>query len=459
MYSVLFEKVIYPLIEARKPKGERKLPYLRFLCKTQWWSLEQLKELQLKRLHSLLSHAYSNVPYYHKIFNKLGLTPDSIKTVNDLIRLPILTKADVRNNIDDMIAKNYKKKDLFLNSTGGSTGEPLHFYTDRIAGSWNMAAAYRAWEWADYKIGDKMAYIWGAPQDISLHSSLKGKISDVLFRLKMLDAFNITQDTLQKFIREMRKFRPKVINAYASAAYIVARYLLEKGIEDIRPKAVLTTAEMLYDEQRETIEKAFSCPIYDYYSGRDTTLQATECSHHSGYHMSVETTVVEFIRNGQPVAPGELGEIILTDLTNYATPFIRYRIGDLGLPSNKRCPCGRGLPLMKKVIGRVTDFMITPDGACIHGEFFTHLFYETNGIVQFQLTQNRYNKLLLKIVKGDRYDKNELEALLVKMKKRCGSDTMIDVKFVNYIPVSKSGKRIFVRNEMKQFGLMGDEKQ
>lgn len=305
MYSILFEKVIYPLIEARKPKGRRRLPYLRFLRKTEWWSLEQLKELQLKRLRSLLSHAYSNVPYYRKIFNKLTITPGDIKAANDLIKLPILTKADVRNNIEDMIAKNYKKKDLFLNATGGSTGEPLHFYTDRIVGAWNMATAYRAWQWSGYNIGDKIAYIWGAPQDVSPHRRLKGKVRDALFQTKMLDAFNITEDTLHKFIREMRRFRPKVINAYASVAYMVARYLLEKGIKDIRPKAVLTTAEMLYDEQRETVEKAFSCPIYDYYSGRDTTLQATECSHHSGYHMSVETTVVEFIRNGQPVTLGE----------------------------------------------------------------------------------------------------------------------------------------------------------
>lgn len=452
MYSVLFEKVIYPLIEARKPKGKRKLPYLRFLRKTQWWSLEQLKELQLKRLHSLLSHAYSNVPYYHKIFNKLRLTPDSIKTANDLIKLPILTKADVRDNIDDMIAKNYKKEDLFLNSTGGSTGEPLHFYTDRIAGAWNMAAAYRAWEWAGYNIGDKMAYIWGAPQDISLHSSLKGKISDMLFRLKMLDAFNITQDTLQKFIREMRRFRPKVINVYASAAYIVARYLLEKGINDVHPKAVLTTAEKLYNYQREVIKEAFKCPVYDYYSGRDIILMAGECPEHAGYHMSAETAVVEFIRNAKPASANEIGKIIITDLTNFAMPFIRYDTGDLGSYTNEKCLCGRNLPLMRSIGGRLLDTIITPDGRYLIGEFFPAIFpdYAIKGIKEYQIIQTSKDELLIKIVRGHNFINSELNRYLKIIKSRLGSNMKIAVKFVKMIPLPISGKRRYVISKIEK---------
>jgi len=439
-YPILFEKVIYPLIEVRKPEKERILPYLHFLRRTQWWSLELLKALQLKRLHSLLSHAYSNVPYYRKIFNKLKLTPNNIKTVKDLAKLPVLTKADIRNNINDMIAKNYEKKELLLSSTGGSTGEPLQFYTNKVASAWNMAVAYRAWEWAGYNIGDKIAYIWGAPQDISLHGSLKEKIYDRLFRLKMLDAFNITYHTLDKFIEEMRRFKPKVINAYPSAVDIVAKYLLENRKEaDISPKAVLTSAEMLYPYQKKNIEKAFGCPTFDYYSGRETSLHATECSYHAGYHTSIETAVVEFIKDGQPVAPVELGEIVLTDLTNYAMPFIRYKIGDIGISSTRKCPCGRNLPLIEKVIGRTTDLIVKKDKGYVAGPALTLVVKKLHGIKQCQIIQEDLDNLTIKMVKGKEYSKKEIDYFLAEIKKFVGNMN-IKVVYVDTIPKERSGK-------------------
>ena len=446
--SIIMKNIVFPITQMRHPRDENIYTHLRMLRKTQWWTYSQLEQLQQKKLRALLEHAYENVPYYHKVFRELGLKPEDIKTTNDLTKLPLLTKEDIRNNIDKLVAKNYSKQKLIPYSTGGSTGEPMNFFVDKTALSWNMAAAYREWSWGGYNIGDKMAYLWGAPQDISHQTELKTKLVDLIRRRILLDAFNMTEKTLDKYAGILIKFKPTVINAYASAIYLMAQYVEKRGIEDIRPKAILTSCEMLFDYQRETVERAFGCEVFDYYSGRDTTLQAGECPEHSGYHLAIETGAIEFINGDEHVAPGELGKIVLTDLCNYAMPCIRYEIGDLGVPSDEICSCKRGLPLMEKVVGRVTDMITTREGTHIHGEFFTHLFYDTKGVKQFQFIQKTKDYAILKIIKEKGYSQAELDTIIRKIHKQCG-DMKIDIEFVEFIPLTRSGKYRFTISDVE----------
>ncbi len=448
MYSVLFEKVIYPLIETRKLKGKRTLPYLHFLRKTQWWSLEQLRELQLKRLHSLLSHAYSNVPYYRQIFSKLRITPDDIKTVNDIVRLPILTKADIKNNINRIIATNYKRRDLLLSSTGGSTGEPMRFFVDKEWRAWNMAAAYRQWSWAGYNLGDKMAYLWGAPQDLSIQATLTAKINNSLSRTIYLDAYDMTEENMDRYVKVLRNFKPKVINAYALAIYLTARYMQKRGIDDIKPKAILTSCEMLFDHQRAAVERVFGCEVFDYYSGRDTTLQAGECPEHSGYHLTIENAVVEFVRDGNPVAPRQLGKIIITDLSNYAMPFIRYEIGDLGVPSDEMCSCGRELPLMKSVEGRTTDIFRRSDGGYVTCTGLAMATKDLKNIKQIQIIQKTTGQVTLNVVREDNYTDKDSELLKTVIKRYLGDQINVEISFVESIALTRSGKYRFTISEI-----------
>jgi len=442
IYHKILRDIIYPIKQIRRPKAERTFEVLGLLEKSQWWKRSELEAYQQKRLQTLLKHAYENTAYYHSMFKKLELKPDDIKSTADLQKLPILTKEHIRNNLNDLTAKNYPKTKLIPSATGGSTGEPMRFFVDSRSGVWNTAAAYREWSWAGYNLGDKMAYLWGAPQDLSNQAKLKTRIYNLIQRTIWLDAFNMTEKTLDEYVRILRKIKPKVINAYASAIYLMARYMEKRGIEDIRPKAILTSCEMLFGYQRETIERAFGCPVFDYYSGRDTTLQAGECPEHSGYHLAIENAVIEFIKDDEHVAPGELGKIIITDLSNYAMPFIRYEIGDLGVPSDEICSCGRGLPLMKSIKGRILDTIITPDGKYLTGEFFPAIFadYDIKGIKDFQIIQKRKDKLLIKLVKGNDYSDEDLSLYLNIIRKHIGEEMKIEVEFVKSIQLTRSGK-------------------
>lgn len=442
MYSNLLQNVIYPIVQVKYPKLKSTMNHLNLLEKSQWWTISELKRFQFQRLQSLLTHAYRNVPYYHRTFKTLSLKPADIKNSSDINKLPVLTKDIIRKNLNDLIAKNYPRNTLIPSATGGSSGEPMKFFIDTDWKAWNMAAANREWNWAGYNIGDKMTYLWAAPQDVSDQLKLKVKLFNLLNRTMFLDANQLTEKTLDDYIKILKTFKPKVINSYSSAIYLMAQYMEKKGISDIRPESILTSCEMLFDYQRKIIEKNFHCKVFDYYSGRDTSFHAAECQEHTGYHMTIENALTEFLKDNQPVAYDEFGKIIITDLSNYAMPFIRYEIGDLGKPSDEHCPCGRRLPLMKEISGRIRDIITTKDGKYIPGVFFSTLFYDkkgTKGIKQYQFIQKTKDHSILKIVKGEDFSYKELDKIIEKIHEQCG-EMKIEIEFVESIPPTPSGK-------------------
>jgi phenylacetate-CoA ligase len=328
----------------------------------------------------------------------------------------------------------------------------MKFFIDNNWNAWNMAAAYRQWSWAGYNIGDKMVYLWSAPQDISDQERLKTKILNKINRTMFLDAHKLSEQTLEEYIAILRSFQPKIINAYASAIYVIAQYMEKKGITDIHPKAVLTSCETLFPYQRKIIEQTFGCKVYDYYSGRDTTFHAGECAEHTGYHMAIENAIVEFIKNNEPVSTGEIGKMIITDLENYAMPFIRYEIGDLGQLSNEKCSCGRTLPLLKEIAGRIRDVIVTKEGKYLTGAFISTLFYDnkglTKGIQQYQFIQKTKDHAILKIVKGEDFSEVELNKIIQKINEQCG-DMRIEIEFVDMILPTRSGKYRPIRSEVE----------
>lgn len=425
---------------------------LEMLNKNQWRSLSEIQRVQQQKLQQILTHAYENVPYYHKIFNALALKPSDIKNTDDLKKLPILTKDIIRKNLSDLIPSNYQKNRLIPSATGGSTAEPMKFYIDNNWLAWNQAAAYRQWKWAGYEIGDKFVYLWSSPHDISFQEEFKNKFFNIVHRTTYLDALQLTEKTMDMYIEMIRRYKPKIINAYASAIYVLAQYMEKKGIQDLKPKAILTSCEMLFPFQREIIERSFGCQVFDYYSGRDTTFQAGECPEHTGYHMALENAVVELLKNNEPVSPGEIGKLIITDLENYAMPFIRYEIGDLGRISDEKCPCGRNLPLLKEVSGRIRDVIVTKSGKYLTGAFISTLFYDgrgmTRGIKQYQFIQKTKESSVLKIVKADDFSQEQLNRIIEKISSQC-DDMKIDIEFVDSIAPTKSGKYRPIQSEVE----------
>lgn len=434
--SKLLKYIAFPLNDI--VKGTNSVSYCHTLEETQWLFPSQIKELQEKKLRALVVHAYKNVPYYRKIFDEIGLKPDDIKSIDDLSKLPFLTKEAIRKNSNDITSQIHDRDETKYFS-GGTTGEPLISFKDKKAISCGTGAAYRSWSWGNYSMGDRYAMLWRSPETSAAFNNYQKRVVNLVRRNLYLHAFDLSDEILYKHVVKLRKFKPKVIRISPSGGYALAEFMKREGIDDIRPTSILSTAEKLYDFQREAIESQFGCKIFESYGSNEIRSIAFECEEHNGYHISAENVIVEFIRDGKNVASGELGEIVITDLTNYAMPFIRYKIGDVGRSSNETCPCGRGLPLMKSVDGRISDFIVTPNNKILSNSDFVDLFRNIEFIKQFQVIQETQSKLTVKIVCESKPTDDQLDNLLKHLQDT--TDNMkITIECVSTIPPARSGK-------------------
>ena len=283
MYSFIAERIIYPLGDL--VYGSSVIKYYHWLQKTQWWPPEQLQELKNTKLRALVKHAYENVPFYHRIFEERGLTAKDIQTVDDLQKLPILTKNDIRQDYSNMLAKDFKKWKPIPGSTSGATGEPLKYHITVDQASINWAGAFRGWSWAGYRIGDKRISFGGR----SIKSPIKFKIIRRIFERNLpLSVVSMNDAKYDNYINSIFSYKPKFIYGYASSIYLLADYCKSHKINNIHFEAVFSTAEVLLPSYRTTIENQFQCEVFDQYGSRDGGGQAMECQKHQGFHISVE---------------------------------------------------------------------------------------------------------------------------------------------------------------------------
>jgi len=434
-------------------RGRDTLRHLKKLEKTQWLYINEIKKTQWKKLKNLLEYVYANVPYYHRVFKALNMTPRDIATPDDFRKLSLLDKEDIRNNIKNIVSSNYKIKDLIPNSTGGSTGVKLNFFNDRKRSGFVSAIVLRNDSWADLNIGDKSAKLWGSPFDISLQDNLKGKISNKLLRTLFLSSYNLSEQNMFIYARKLIQYKPKIVVGYSSALYLFAKFLEESEIKGINPKSIINSAEVLYDYQRKLIESVFGCKVFNRYGCREFSTIAQECSEHLGIHINAEHVYVECLKkSGEPAAPGESGELIITDLDNYGMPFIRYRIGDIGVLSNRKCNCGRELPIIEKIEGRTFDIIVGTNGEHLGGTFWTILLRTyVEGIKQFQVVQEAKNEINIKIVIDKVFKMEYINTLKNKIYEYCGEDMRINFEIMNEIHPTKSGKFRFVVSKITPF--------
>ena len=451
MYDLIARHILGPLADfSRGPKIRR---YVNDLEKSQWWPRDKLLELQNDRLRNLVRYAYDKVPYYRRIFDQRGLKPGDVQSSIDLVKLPVLTKKLIRENFDQLIAGGFPPNEMLLLRTGGSTGEPLVFYTTTEDQS-NLAYAKvrRALGWWGYSPGDKRVTI----QLARPYRSPMGKLRRSLERAKTFVAWQSAQE-LPLFFEKLEKFQPEFISAYPSFIYLLARFAEKQGWTGLRPKAIITHSEQLYDFQRELFKKVFQCEIYSHYESFEMNEIAAECPSHSGYHIAAESVIVEIVNNeGKPVPPGEEGRVLITNLHNYAMPFIRYDIGDLGAISEKVCGCGRRLPLLTKLNGRVMDFLLTRKGKKIPGTSFmvpqVVESFTTEGVEEFQIIQESYEEVIVKAVLTKGHQREHKDTLIKKItdeyKGILGEDMGITVEFVDQIPTTREGKRRVVISKL-----------
>ena len=444
LYSALAKNVIYPILQIYRRNDT--LRHFRELEKTQWLSFEEIKKIQWNKLKNLLEYAYANVPYYNRVFKTLNMTPKDITTPDNFRKLPLLDKEDVRNNISHIVSSNYKTKDLIPNSTGGSTGVNLNFFSDGKNSGCVGAIVLRNDGWAGLEIGDKNARLWGSPFDISLQDNLRNKIYNKLFRTLFLSSYNLSEEDMFVYAKKLIQYKPKVVVGYSSPLYHFAKFLEENGINGINPKSIISSAEVLYDYQKELIESVFQCRVFNRYGCREFSTIAQECSQHLGMHMNAEHVYVECLKeDGEPAAPGERGELAITDLDNYGMPFIRYQIGDIGVLSDRKCNCGRGLPMLEKIEGRIFDIVVGPNGRAVGGTFWTLLLRTAiEGIKQFQVVQESMSEINITVVPRESFEEGQIDTLINKIREHLGEDMKVNFQIVDKIPPTKSGKFRFV---------------
>jgi len=419
----------------------------KMLVKNQWKSYEEHKKQQEKQLRAMIQFAYRNVPYYHELFKTLNLKPDDIRTIEDLEKLPILTKDIIRKNWDKFKPVNLRRIRYTIQSTGGSTGQPLRYRLSQYDRFLGVALMYRGWGYGGYRLGDKLFYFGGSALIPSLSSTLKIKLHEITRNTRFISSFDLNDETLKMYTFEFNKSKPAFLRGYASSIYFWAKWIIENGIQIHTPNAIFTTAEKLFPHMRKTISEAFGCDVYNNYGLNDGGVSAYECSEHQGLHIDTERSIMEIVdSNGEQIEEGE-GMILATSLHNYAMPFIRYNTGDVGYLISDKCNCGRGYKLLKDILGRQQEFLITPEGKYIHGEFISHIFWEIEGVKEFQVIQDAVDHILIQLNVEDNFDESQLKKIEEIIKLRAPGWN-VEFKFVDSIKRTKAEKYRFVVNKL-----------
>jgi phenylacetate-CoA ligase len=427
--------------------------YYDTLRKTQWLRPAEMRALQDEKLRRLVRHAYRNVPYYRARMQEQKLRPEDIQGQADLHKLPFLTKAEVRKHLYfDILSENHSKRDILKVSTSGSTGEPFIVYADRAQLEFRWAATLRSQEWTGYEFGDRCVRLWHQTLGMDKVQIAKEKLDATFNRRKFIPVFEMSEDRLDAMAREIAAWNPVLMDGYAEALDFLAHYLKSRSDLPVRPKALMSSAQTLPEQSRKLIEEAFGCRVFDKYGAREFSGIAYECEAHTGHHVVAEGFIVEVLRDGQPVKPGELGEIVITDLNNYCLPFVRYRLGDLGVAVDPdfACPCGRGLPLVGNIEGRVQSIIQGTHGQFLPGSFFPHYLKEFDHAIQkFQVVQERRGAITFNVVKGGRFSDDVLAEVLATFRRHLGDDMQIDVRFVDNVEMVRTGKRLASVSHLK----------
>lgn len=440
-YTRLASTVLFPLHE--RLKHHDSVAIRRRLEVSQWNSPEQILAEQTTRLRGFLGEIGSRVPYYRDLFSRIGFEPAAVRTAADLQALPLLTKADIRAHSEHLKADGHGP--LSRNNTGGSSGQPLVFYVGRSRKSHDVAAKWRATRWWGVDIGDTEAVIWGSPIEHGTQDRLKSW-RDKVFRSTLLPAFEMSETRLDEFVKWLRRHRPRMLFGYPSALTYIARHAERRGIrlDDLGVQVAFVTSERLYDEQRSVIERAFACGVANGYGGRDAGFIAHECPQ-GGMHISAEDLIVETVNpEGRPVAAGMPGEIVVTQMATTEFPFVRYRTGDVGVVDSQVCPCGRGLPLLRDLQGRTTDFVVAADGTVMHGLALIYIIRDLPGIERFKVTQETRTLTRVELVPDSLFNPAVIPVIVAGFRKRLGVEVEVRVETVSAIAPERSGKYRYI---------------
>jgi phenylacetate-CoA ligase len=416
------------------------LQYIKVLKHSQHRPRISLEEMQIEKLKSLVSYASNNNPYFSGIFSQLELSNN--ESMDTLIQqLPFLDKHTIQESNIELVS-NHKFANNISKTTGGSTGEPVTIIKSRSSLAWELAATWRGYSWAGIDVGNRQGRFWGLPQTKT--GILKSKAIDFVCNRTRISAFAFSDDHMLKYYHLLNNKRPQYLYGYVSMLTEFAKFLVTNELKlDFTITCVISTAEVLSSSDRNLMQSVYQAPVFNEYGCGELGTIAHECEH-GNMHISEENMYVEIVNNTIQSTEGEPGEIVVTELNNFAFPLIRYRTGDFGIISRTPCPCGKTLHILKEIQGRAYDFLKNKNGKKFHSEILMYLFESLHQkgscINQFQVIQNKLDYFTVRIVKGINFDDN-LEMLITsKIREQIESDAIVDFEYVDNIDREKSGK-------------------
>ena len=418
------------------------------------WDHDELLEHQNRNLRKTVKYAYDYVPFYHQKLKERGLEPGDIRTLKDLRKLPVIRKDEIRENLSRITSKEFDMSSLHAHSTSGSTGHPLHVFISDKEDDYRKAKHMTANIICGQKPRDRYVTI-ASPSHF-------GEVPKLLRVIGFYDrAFVSVFDSVDTQISAIEKIEPDVLSGYSSSLLLLAKELERRGVETIRPRFVLGGAELIDEYSRRYIEEVLEAPFYDQYAIVELDRIAWQCTARLQYHIDADSIITEFLDgDGEEVAAGEKGEIVCTSLFNRAMPFIRYHVGDIGVPSDDECQCGIALPLMKMIEGRKDSLLPLPDGRLLSPRIFTvamNMFNMGTGnreIDQFRVIQRKIDYFEIHIKKksevvDEKNMKKELAEHLRKVLNLGTDDITLEIEFEDYIPIDKTGKFSAVMSMVK----------
>jgi len=437
--------------------------YLQEQRRFQWLKPQYLREVQQKRLRAVVKHAYDNVTLYHRIFDSLKLKPEDIKSVEDLSQLPVLTRKDVTDNFPDgIVAKNFDIKKCGKQKTSGTRGKPLQFIFERESDACRSALHLHPMVESGLKFWHKLVRIEGPTQfpkedKPSLFKHLGFMLNDS-FGFIPKQRYVSIYSPVEDIIPMLKDFNPDIIYGWPTYLFVLAKAVEDIGIRNIHPKLVFTISEVLGKHMRAAINSVFGVEPVDLYGSIEMPMLAWECKEHIGYHMNTPYVVIETldIKTGEHVSPGERGEVVITNLYNYAMPLIRYELEDVCVLNDEQCTCGRGLPLLKNIEGRTSDLIVLPDGRILTLFSIWDLTMRALGIKysdwplrwsmigEYRVIQEKKDQFIIEIVKGKDFTPENMYKVERAFRETLGKDVEIKSVIVDEIPRGKSGKHKWI---------------
>jgi len=448
------------MIRIRKPiicaliylSGSRILNHRNTIEKLDRTSAENLKQYQMEKLKKLLQHAYNIVPFYKTVLEDAGVCDKNNINIENFSNIPELTKDIIRKNFQNLKSRDLNRRKWYLNTSGGSTGEPVTLIQDSDYNDWNIANKIYYKTIVNQEIGDRELRLWGSTQDILTgKKKLSARLKNRLYNRKDLNAYHLSSENMFEFVKKWNAFKPEWVEAYSRAAFHFAEFINQNRLQVHTPKGILCTAGTLYGDMKSLIEGVFRCPVFNRYGSREVGDVACSCAEGQGLHLSPWNHYVEILDDSlAPVEPDSIGNLYITVLNNYSMPLIRYRIGDIGEKAkNETNCCNRAAPIIKSVLGRETDLFKLKDGGHVYGGYFTKLLYHKKWIKKFQVIQKDYEHIVIKIVKGSAINRTDMDEIEENIKVLMGQDCRTNWVLQDDIKPSASGKYFYVKSEIR----------